>query len=136
MRRCFFTVSLHIPRTECGFSQFCRTNCTHSIIKTIEVWVSFAKQITELTYNVFMKRIPWCQDCSVRTIYCYVVCRAIMGFRRKCWRISKITNTAFRFLLLTSAKFAVRGVDNEKNKGFTIWIHHLMVLLYAMFKTV
>ena len=58
------------------------------------------------------------------------------GISAKCWRISKITNTAFRFLLLTSAKFAVRGVDNEKNKGFTIWIHHLMVLLYAMFKTV
>ena len=58
------------------------------------------------------------------------------GISVKTLKNSKITNTAFRFLLLTSAKFAVRGVNNEKNQGFTIWIHHLMVLLCPMFTRV
>ena len=33
-----------------------------------------------------------------------------MGFQRKRWKFSKITYTAIRFLLLKSAKFAVRAI--------------------------
>ena len=29
------------PRTECSISQFCNTNCTHSIFRTIEACVGF-----------------------------------------------------------------------------------------------
>ena len=33
----------------CSFSQFSKTNCTHSIYRTIEAHASFAQQIIELT---------------------------------------------------------------------------------------
>ena len=46
----FFLVSLHTSdRNVCGFSQFCKTNCTHSIIRTIKARASFAQQIIALT---------------------------------------------------------------------------------------
>ena len=85
-----------------------------------------------------MKRISFYQDCSVRTICSYVVCRAIMGFQRKRWKISKVTDTAIRFLLLTSTKFAVRAacIFEQQNKEFVIQILYLMVLLCVIFKRV
>ena len=47
MRHC--SVTLHTSnRNICSFSQFCKTNCTHSIISTIEARVSFAQQIIAL----------------------------------------------------------------------------------------
>ena len=42
--------SLHTSdRNICSFSQFCKTNCTHSLIRTIEARASFAQQIIALT---------------------------------------------------------------------------------------
>ena len=54
--------------------------------------------------------------------------QGIKGFLRKRRKISNITYTAIQFLLLTSAKFAVRE--------FIILILHLMVLLCVIFKSV
>ena len=50
MRRCFFLS--YRPRTECSISQFCNTNCTHSIFRTIEARVSeTVKKISKITYT-------------------------------------------------------------------------------------
>ena len=52
-------------------------------------------------------------------------------------KISKITYTASRFLLLTSAKFAMRAVCMfEQDKEFIISILYVMVLLCVICKSV
>ena len=53
-RRFFFIIHCR-PWTECSFSQFCKTNCTHSIFWTIEARAYFATKIKELStyYKTF-----------------------------------------------------------------------------------
>ena len=41
MRHFFYSFLSYRPRTECSISQFCKTNCTHSIFRTIEARVGF-----------------------------------------------------------------------------------------------
>ena len=46
--------SSYRPRTECSVSQFCNTNCTHSIFRTIDARVGFSetvKKISKITYT-------------------------------------------------------------------------------------
>ena len=49
MRRCFFSKLTYFGQKCMQFSQFCKTNCTHSIIRTIKARASFAQQIIALT---------------------------------------------------------------------------------------
>ena len=44
------------PRTECSFSQLCKSNCTHSTFRTIKARASFAQQIIKLTTSWWKQR--------------------------------------------------------------------------------
>ena len=48
MRHCFFSNLTFFEQKYMQFFKICKTNCTHSIIKTIEARASFAQQIIAL----------------------------------------------------------------------------------------
>ena len=105
-----------IPPTECGFPQFCRTNCYYSFNNQDDRSTLFlnTKYGIDLIIKRFHEEYSVIQDCSLsynNLLLCGMVCRAIIGFQRKRSKISKITYTAIRFVLLTSAIFAVRAGD-------------------------
>ena len=110
-----------------NFAVSYKTNCTHSIFRTIKARASLAKRIVKWQqHKTFSYReFTFGRYCSVRSMCHYVVRRVIIGFSKNFQKIlfspiSKITRPANHFWILQSAKLAseLSGVWMKANEQF------------------
>ena len=124
MRRCFLT---YRPRTECsGYSQFCKTNCSHSIFRTIEA--------RTINYRIdhIIKRFH-----EENSLMSGLFSQNNLLFCGMEGKNGLSAYTASPFSLLTSAKFAVRAVSVWMNIT-RVTLHHnkeftIMFIFYLRF---
>ena len=112
-----------------NFAVSYKTNCTHSIFRTIKARASLAKRIVKWQqHKTFSYReFTFGRYCSVRSMCHYVVRRVIIGFSKNFQKIlfspiSKITRPANHFWILQSAKLAseLSGVWMKANEQFVL----------------
>ena len=110
-----------------NFAVSYKTNCTHSIFRTIKARASLAQRIVKWQqHETFSYReFTFGRYCSVRSMCHYVVRRVIIGFSKNFQKIlfspiSKITLPANHFWILQSAKLAseLLGVWMKANEQF------------------
>ena len=110
-----------------NFAVSYKTNCTHSIFRTIKARASLAQRIVKWQqHKTFSYReFTFGRYCSVRSMCHYVVRRVIIGFSKNFQKIlfspiSKITRPANHFWILQSAKLAseLSGVWMKANEQF------------------
>ena len=110
-----------------NFAVSYKTNCTHSIFRTIKAPASLAQRIVKWQqHKTFSYReFTFGRYCSVRSMCHYVVRRVIIGFSKNFQKIlfspiSKITRPANPFWILQSAKLAseLLGVWMKANEQF------------------
>ena len=112
-----------------NFAVSYKTNCTHSIFRTIKARASLAQRIVKWQqHKTFSYReFTFGRYCSVRSMCHYVVRRVIIGFSKNFQKIlfspiSKITRPANHFWILQSAKLAseLSGVWMKANEQFVL----------------
>ena len=112
-----------------NFAVSYKTNCTHSIFRTIKAPASLAQRIVKWQqHKTFSYReFTFGRYCSVRSMCHYVVRRVIIGFSKNFQKIlfspiSKITRPANHFWILQSAKLAseLSGVWMKANEQFVL----------------
>ena len=110
-----------------NFAVSYKTNCTHSIFRTIKAHAFLAQRIVKWQqHKTFSYReFTFGRYCSVRSMCHYVVRRVIIGFSKNFQKIlfspiSKITRPANHFWILQSAKLAseLSGVWMKANEQF------------------
>ena len=116
-----------LPYFTYNFAVSYKTNCTHSIFRTIKVRASLAQRIVKWQqHKTFSYReFTFGRYCSVRSMCHYVVHRVIICFSKNFQKIlfspiSKITRPANHFWILQSAKLAseLLGVWMKANEQF------------------
>ena len=86
------------PRTECSISQFCNTNCTHSIFRTIEARVSeTVKKISKINYTA--NRFSLLTSAKVHCLNKHSYTLQHNGFITMCNLQKRLIRAAFWLLL-------------------------------------
>ena len=142
MRHCFFSNLTFFEQKYMQFFKICKTNCTHSIIKTIEARASFAQQIIALA--TLLKRFH--EENSIMSALFSQNNLLLCGIQGDNGLLAKCSKTFQNHLfcqpVLTFYKCQIcsescRVFEQHKKKNqCIIFIPYLMVLLCVIFKSV